>query len=190
MGSVRLFLSKTCDISSAPWPNHVKELVSKREYNYMSLLFFPMQITYNYWSLSLQFSWFPYWPGHLMFSTLLATMFFHFILDFALFHIGLNHLTISSSHYVKVFQIVISGLLDTTWHGPTSCLWTLQYVWSNMTSTFGTHDHIFHSTPLPNYLASDVLMQWYSQQRYFHCPLCYNQLLFFLLCGSPRFAWI
>ena len=47
-----------------------------------------------------------YWP--FLFSTLLTTMYFHFV-HLVLFHIDLNHLIISSSHHC-------GGLLcDTTW---------------------------------------------------------------------------
>ena len=44
--------------------------------------------------------YFPYFPGSLLHSTLLATMSFHFLLDLALFlHIGPNRLAIPSSRY-------------------------------------------------------------------------------------------
>ena len=49
-------------------------------------------------------------------------------------------------------------------------------------------DHVIHSSPLPNYLASDVLMQPYSYYRSFHKPHCRNQSPFFLPYGIPIFA--
>ena len=45
-------------------------------------------------------SYFPYWPGYVMFSTLPAPMHFHFVLDITLlFHVAPNCLTISYAHY-------------------------------------------------------------------------------------------
>ena len=103
---------------------------------------------------------YPYWPDCLMFSKSLATIHFHFVLDLTLLllHIDLNCLTISSPHYCGGF-------------------WSLRYhsttVWVHLLSVN------FVTCPLLNYLASDVLTQWYSQYGSFHSPLCITNIFNF-----------
>ena len=130
---------------------------------------------YSFFLISLVSSSFlsdiPYWPHWLMFSTLLATMHFHFVLHFAL-----NCSTILSSHCC-----LLSGhfwsLGYTTWQlHRSTCLWILGCVWPSRISAFST----LWSCPS---LTLNVLTQWYSQHGSFYIPLCCNQLLFFLLAS-------
>ena len=74
------------------------EFVNHSNLFFSSILVFCVFLHWSYkvkWELSFFFS---YWPGHLTFSTLLVTVFFHFVFVFTLFHAALNHSTISSSH--------------------------------------------------------------------------------------------
>ena len=97
-----------------------------------------------------------------------AIMCFHSILDLTFFYIGLNSLTIPSSHH----------------HGglPSGHFWSLGYhsttAWVHLLSVLLI---LFPFPSLPNHLTLDVLMQRYSQHASFYSPPCYNQLPFFLL---------
>ena len=100
--------------------------------------------------------------------------------------------TFHLSIIMKIFQMVVSSLSDTIWQlqGSIYYLWTLQCVQSSGTSISVLLDHILHSAPLPNYFASNLLMQLYSKIWSFRNPLCHNQLLFFHLCICPYFTCI
>ena len=121
-----------------------------------------------------------------MFSTSLATMRFHFILDLTLSQVAPNHLTISYRH----------GRLP-------SCCFRSQIPLDNNSDPpvvyepcdlSGPADFCFRYTvitPLSSDLPClDVLTQRHFQYRPFRSPLCRDYFLFFLLCGISRFSYV
>ena len=107
---------------------------------------------------------FLYWPACLMFSTLLTTMNFHLFLALSL------TLLLNVDNFIFIYpckELLISCFKSLEYHLSTG--WVhLSSVYLVMRSSSWVeftllvlHDHILHSVLLLNFLASDVLMQWY-----------------------------
>ena len=114
------------------------------------------------------------------------------VLDITLLlHIDLNHLMISFSHH---FEYFLNGYFwSLRYHLTTTQVFLVFYEPCDVSNPAELllsvlHDHVLHSTPLPNYPPLDMLIPQYSQHGFTH--LCHNQSLFFLLCGSPHFTCI
>ena len=110
-------------------------------------------------------------PGCLIFSTLLATMYFHFVLVFLfLLHLDLNHLIISfsyhhgdllSGHFRPLNNYIGPPVNLVTWE---FCFWyfmsmsfTSPCSWITLFQIFSCND-IQHGSPLMLYFKSNLVM--------------------------------
>ena len=128
--------------------------------------------------------------GLLICSTLLATLHFCLILNLTfLLHIILNLWKITSSCLrgglpIGRFQFLRYYSFTARVHWLSLNPDSVEFLLSVL------RDHNLDSTPLPNYLASDMLMQRYPHYGSFYSLLYRNRSPFFLLCGSPHFACV